>query len=182
MGEYALLSEVYGSDFKKEKKEKKSKKKKQPNEIIEPNDMDKVLLGEQTISPEVKIKNMNINPYEGTEARLLEDQNDMNNHNIQHNQPNQRYSDYSPKSVYQRQIVKETSFKDDPEYKEFLEYKRKKRNQELIDEVELIEKKQRSVSNYSQKDQLNELLLYIFTGFFLLMLFDNIYKMGKRSY
>ena len=129
MGEYALLSEVYGSDFKKDKKEKKSKKKKQ-QEIIEPNDMDKVLLGEQTTEPEVRLRNMHINPYEGTEDRLLEDQNDMNNHNIQHNQHNQhnqRRQDYSPKSVYQRQTLKDESLKDDPEYREFLEYKRNKR-------------------------------------------------------
>ena len=185
MGEYALLSEVYGSDFKKdkkEKKEKKSKKKMPVIDVIEPDEMDKVLLDEQSVSPEVKVRNMNISPYEGTEARLLEDQNDMNNHNIQHNQHNQRRQDYSPKSVYQRQIGPIESLKDDPEYREFLEYKRKKRNQELIDEMEIIERKQKSRSSYSQKDQMNELLLYIFTGFFLLMLFDNIYKMGKRSY
>ena len=69
MGEYALLSEVYGSDFKKEKKGKKSKKK---IPVIEPDEMDKVLLGEQTVSPEVKIRNMNIDPYEGSEAKLLD--------------------------------------------------------------------------------------------------------------
>ena len=34
----------------------------------------------------------------------------------------------------------------------------------------------------TQEDQFNELLLYIFTGFFLLMLYDNIYKLGKNSY
>ena len=28
----------------------------------------------------------------------------------------------------------------------------------------------------------NELLLYVFTGFFLLMIYDNIYKLGKNSY
>ena len=31
-------------------------------------------------------------------------------------------------------------------------------------------------------DQLNELILYIFTGFFLLVLYDNIYRLGKKSY
>ena len=54
MGEYALLSEVYGSEFKKEKREKKSKKK---IPVIEPDEMDKVLLGEQSVSPEVKVRN-----------------------------------------------------------------------------------------------------------------------------
>ena len=33
-----------------------------------------------------------------------------------------------------------------------------------------------------QGEQFNELLLYIFTGFFILMLFDNIYKLGRDSY
>ena len=31
-------------------------------------------------------------------------------------------------------------------------------------------------------DQFNELLLYVFTGFFLMILYDNIYRLGKDSY
>ena len=31
-------------------------------------------------------------------------------------------------------------------------------------------------------DQFNELLLYIFTGIFLLVLIDYIYKLGKKSF
>ena len=43
------------------------------------------------------------------------------------------------------------------------------------------------IQNFKSKitfdnDQFNELLLYIFTGFFLLMIYDNIYKLGKNSY
>ena len=34
----------------------------------------------------------------------------------------------------------------------------------------------------TQEEQFNELLLYMFTGFILLMLYDNIYKLGKKSY
>ena len=30
--------------------------------------------------------------------------------------------------------------------------------------------------------QLNELLLFIFSGIFILLLFDYIYKLGKKSY
>ena len=59
------------------------------------------------------------------------------------------------------------SFEDDPDYLEFLEYKKSKLN----------------LGKSSNKDeQFNELLLYIFTGFFLLMIYDNIYKLGKNSY
>ena len=31
-------------------------------------------------------------------------------------------------------------------------------------------------------EQFNELLLYVFTGFFLLMIYDNIYKLGRQTY
>ena len=34
------------------------------------------------------------------------------------------------------------------------------------------------ISNNTE-EQFNELLLYVFTGFFLLMIYDNIYKLGK---
>ena len=81
MGEYALLSEVYGSEFKKEKREKKSKKK---IPVIEPDEMDKVLLGEQSVSPEVKVRNMNISPYGGDEMRFVEDDVNTGNPNIHH--------------------------------------------------------------------------------------------------
>jgi hypothetical protein len=33
----------------------------------------------------------------------------------------------------------------------------------------------------STEEQFNELLLYVFTGFFLLMIYDNIYKLGKDN-
>ena len=32
------------------------------------------------------------------------------------------------------------------------------------------------------EEQFNELLLYVFTGFFLLMIYDNIYKLGRDSF
>ena len=48
-------------------------------------------------------------------------------------------------------------------------------------EIERLQKQ--SLPNiYSPNNQINQLLLYIFTGFFFLMLFDNIYKLGKKSY
>ena len=41
-------------------------------------------------------------------------------------------------------------------------------------------KQENQLSN--SNEQFNELLLYVFTGFFLLMIYDNIYKLGKDSY
>ena len=76
----------------------------------------------------------------------------------------------------------------DPEYEEFLEYKRMKKQEN--EKKKNIEQKTESklqlpsvVKNMiDTNDQFNELLLYIFTGFFLLMIYDNIYKLGKDSY
>ena len=33
-----------------------------------------------------------------------------------------------------------------------------------------------------KEKNLNDLLLYIFTGFFLLLIYDNIYRLGRKSY
>ena len=46
--------------------------------------------------------------------------------------------------------------------------------------IEIKQEKKQELWN--QNEQFNELLLYIFTGFFLLMIYDNIYKLGKDSY
>ena len=43
-----------------------------------------------------------------------------------------------------------------------------------------IQRKKLSFIDYNE--QFNELLLYVFTGFFLLIIYDNIYKLGKNSY
>ena len=42
---------------------------------------------------------------------------------------------------------------------------------------EINDKKERNSDH-----QFNELLLYIFTGFFLLIIYDNMYQFGKKSY
>ena len=60
---------------------------------------------------------------------------------------------------------------------DFLEFKR------MRDKKRTIEIKQEQKQELSdQNEQFNELLLYVFTGFFLLMIYDNIYKLGKDSY
>ncbi len=180
MGEYALLTEVYGSDFKEKKKKKQKKKgdskdnsKENINRVIDPDEMDRVLLNGESVSPEVKIRNLKINPHDEMDDHFEE----YFRNDSQSNRPSNRYEDVSS---YSRNIK---SYKDDPEYKDFLEYKEKKRNRLLENEMRMIESE--NYSNYNQyttNDKLNELMLYIFTGFFVLLLFDNIYKLGKRSY
>ena len=64
---------------------------------------------------------------------------------------------------------------DDPDYREFLEFKR---NKNSFKRNTVLDAKPK----FQEKDQLNELILYIFTGFFLIIIYDNIYKLGKNSY
>ncbi len=147
MGEYALLTEVWGPEYdgKKPKKEKKKKKRNvEEIPILEPSEMDKELLEE----PSEKVRKMSISPYSKDDSVFQP----MNPNIVNYKTP-------------EKPVVK--NYQDDPEYREFLEFKKMKGNRSTIPQT---------------NDQFNELLLYVFTGFFLLMLYDNIYKFGKDSY
>lgn len=78
--------------------------------------------------------------------------------------------------VYDKKSIRPSRIEDDPDYKEFLEFKKNKNS--LKRDKPIIQKSDTSNDN----EQLNELILYIFTGFFLLVLYDNIYRLGKKSY
>ena len=60
---------------------------------------------------------------------------------------------------------------------EFLEFKRMK----VMKSQKSSSKSNRYLGS-STEEQFNELLLYVFTGFFLLMIYDNIYKLGRDSF
>ena len=148
MGEYALLTEVWGPEYGGKKPKKEKKKKKRNDEeipILEPSEMDKELLEE----PSEKVRKMSISPYSKDDSVFQ-----PMNPNIVRTQPKQ----VNPI---------ESRYFDDPEYQEFLEFKKMKSNRFLLPQ---------------SNEQMNELLLYVFTGFFLLMLYDSIYKFGKDSY
>lgn len=74
-----------------------------------------------------------------------------------------------------REKIRPTMIEEDPDYREFLEFKKNKNslNKNVSDKI---------INKIDEKDQINELILYIFTGFFLLILYDNIYRLGKKSY
>ena len=73
---------------------------------------------------------------------------------------------------------------EDPEYQEFMEFKRMKQNERhkerQKENIELL--KSSNGPSTTPEHQLNELLLYVFTGFFLLVIYDNMYQFGKKSY
>jgi hypothetical protein len=76
-----------------------------------------------------------------------------------------------------------TEKSDDPDYLDFLTYKRLRKRYERTGEASTgVEGFSNSDTLTTPHDQFNELLLYMFTGVFILMLFDNIYKLGKDAF
>ena len=168
----ALLSEVWPDMVQKPQKRKRKKKTNNNslmNPPMTPNEMESELLDDDIDNKELdsrrKLKGMNISPYTDNEIHYQDTKKVVDlelNDNIVRPDKTREYK---------------KSYEDDPEYQEFLEFKRmkeRKRNNEIKQEnkLELID----------QNQQFNELLLYVFTGFFLLMIYDNIYKLGKDSY
>jgi len=177
MSGYAMLSEVY-PDWKKKKKSKKVKQNKEFIVPLSPNEMDKELLNDDLDDKlNLKLKNMNVGPYTDNDLEYqgIDKQDYMINNNVV------SYENQTQGPRPTRSKV------DDPEYEEFLEYKRmkqenenQKKNEKKVEESKL--QVPSVIKNMIEtNDQFNELLLYIFTGFFLLMIYDNIYKLGRDS-
>ena len=160
----ASLTEVWGSDFNT--KPKKVKKKKSKNNSLDQDEIESELL----IQSEDKIPLIE----DRVRLRMLRDD----------RQENDMYQRINPNVVTRGNPyggeIKPLRIEEDPDYQEFLEFKkRKKSNMERSPERSI----ERSIeSKVNQSEQLNELLLYVFTGFFLLILYDNIYRLGKDSY
>ena len=153
----ASLSEVWGEDFTT--KPKKAKKKKFKVKPLTPDEMESELLIKDEDKPRVM----------GDQERVHLLSQDVNPNILTRRNPYGRI----PKGI-----------EDDPDYKEFMEFKSMKNRRKFIEEQErkhtpvIQEKGYQSTS----EEQFNELLLYVFTGFFLMVLYDNIYRLGKDSY
>tara|TARA_B100000700_G_C14878146_1_gene776729 strand:- start:276 stop:749 length:474 start_codon:yes stop_codon:yes gene_type:complete len=154
----ASLSEVWGDDFTIKKKKKNKKQKTKP---LTPEEMDRDLLINDedkdifNIDENQKIKNLSksIKPDDPFYS--------FNKNVVTRNQP------YGQRP----RIIEE-----DPDYEDFMRFKAMKYNTDKE-----FRKDNLKVNNQSN-NQLNELLLYIFTGFFLLIIYDNMYHFGKKSY
>jgi len=163
----ASLSEVWGEDFKPQKKVKRKKFKNKP---LSPDEMDSGLLIRQSEKPSFQ--------NERERLSLLRDdrEEDYTYERINPNvvTPGNPYG-FGRENVRERkrEIIRPSRIEDDPDYQEFLEYKRNKNS---------FKKQVNRTIKIDENDQFNELLLYVFTGFFLLILYDNIYKLGKKSY
>jgi hypothetical protein len=164
----ALLSEVWPDMVQKPRKTRRLKKKKVDDPLLDqpltPDEMETELLDDRSnneLDPRRRLKGMRVSPYTDDEIQYQDTSNKVDlelNDNI-----------VRPSTT--RNIRKE-SLSDDPDYQEFLEFKRM-RNQSAPP--------QHVLAQNSTEEQFNELLLYVFTGFFLLMIYDNIYKLGKDN-
>ena len=189
----ALLSEVWPDMVQKPKKPKRLKKKKTEDPLFDspltPDEMETELLDDRSnpeLDPNKKLKGMRVSPYTDNENQYQDNKKtvDLNlNNNI-----------VRPDTT--RNIVRE-SLADDPDYADFLEFKQMKARQSEARQRETgqSEARQRETGQKVKspptglrrsietphEDQFNELLLYVFTGFFLLMIYDNIYKLGKDT-
>ena len=191
----ASLIEVYGSDFAKaRKKEKKKKRRHDPKQNIplspmNPQEMDKELLSDvfdESLRPDEKVRGLKTSVYSNDDKiyQPIQNPNVMtyeNQFDVFEDQParlerttkmgwrGENAEDHKPGII---------DLLGDPDYEEFLEYLKAKRSK-----TQGIPKGVEGFGNpVNQSEQFNELLLYIFTGFFILMLFDNIYKLGRDSY
>ena len=162
----ALLSEVWPDMVQKPKKRRKKKKSSDPlmNPPLSPNEMDTELLDDienDELDPNKKLSGMRVSPYTDNEIHY------QNTKKMVDLELNENIVRPDTKRQYKK------SYEDDPEYQEFLEFKRMKERKKITESKNIIS---------DQNEQFNELLLYVFTGFFLLMIYDNIYKLGKDSY
>lgn len=184
----ALLSEVWPDMVQKPKKTKRLKKKKTEDPLFDspltPDEMETELLDDRPnpeLDPNKRLKGMRVSPYTDDENQYQDTKKtvDLNlNNNI-----------VRPDTT--RNIVRE-SLADDPDYQEFLEFKRMKDRQREARQNEARQSESERKDKFSpmgtrrpletsHEEQFNELLLYVFTGFFLLMIYDNIYKLGKDT-
>ena len=166
----ALLSEVWPDMVEKPRKAKKQKKKPKMDQVIQPltpQEMETELLEDnenEEQDPRRKLQGMRVSPYTDDEIQYQNTKRRVDlelNDNIVRPDPARAIARRKPELT------------EDPDYEEFLEFKK------------LKESKRRKVvpkDALKTNEQFNELLLYVFTGFFLLMIYDNIYKLGKNSY
>jgi len=166
----ALLSEVWPDMVQKPKKTKRIKKKSGDplmNPPMTPDEMETELLDDrknEELDPRKRLQGMRVSPYTDNETQY------QNNKRV----VDLEFNNNIVRSDMMRNIKRESILSDDPEYQEFLEFKRMKSQKSSSKPSRYLET--------STEEQFNELLLYVFTGFFLLMIYDNIYKLGRDSF
>lgn len=165
---YANLEEVYGKNFKLNGN-KKNKRKKIP---LETKEMETELLTKQDMaeftkrnSPMSRVSRINLDPYDKN-GNL-----DGHIYNMNSNNENILNENHIPISPFNHPYSMYHEMLNDPDYRDFLVYKKMKKNTN-----DLYEPFTNSVDVNSS--EFDNLLLYIFTGVFILIMFDNVFKLG----
>ena len=179
---FCELDQAFNSTIKRKKRSSKSRKLNIEVELIQRGDIYVRDVDRPNLSNSLDSETVNALPftYEKNEqyAKLRQEQKLEQQHN-RDEKPNQMQFDMNAKfdqmvRDFESRIVKLEEF-----------YERKIRE---ILENNRIEKESRKIEPFTvnkptfNNDQFNELLLYIFTGIFLLVLIDYIYKLGKKSF
>ena len=159
----ASLSEVWGDDFKEKKKNKKKKLK-----PLTPAEMESELLVKDT-------DRVGFETDEFRRHKMLRDDRFLDNSKPVNYTNSNIVSSMNPYGKIPEKL------EDDPDYNEFLEFKRNKYNSNNSN-TNNSKGHAEELIPIDMNYQLNELLLYVFTGFFLLILYDNIYRLGIKSY
>ena len=176
---FCELDQAFNSTIKRKKRSSKSRKIDIEDELIQSGDIYVRDVDRPNLSNSLDSKTVNALPftYEQNEqyAKLRQEQKLEQQHN-RDEKPNQMQFDMNKKfdqmvRDFESRIVKLEEF-----------YERK------IEEILKNNREEPKIEPFTlnkptfNNDQFNELLLYIFTGIFLLVLIDYIYKLGKKSF
>jgi hypothetical protein len=179
---YCTLEEAWGSDFKKQKKKSRKEQRlekeeqKMLHEAIDP----QILIPEtqrmadyrKILTPETN-KHSNINAYDDSFDSYIS--------------PYQRY-DSDPIQISNERILANNKAKDEsysvPETEKTNEIETQLDKLVHLTENEYHTLKQEFKEGFSNQtdEQFNQLILYIFTGIFYLLMLDMMYQLGKKSY
>ena len=179
---FCEINQAFNSSFKRKKKSGKSRKLDIEDELIQRGDIYVPEVDRPNLSNSLDTETVNALPftYEQNEKYAqLRQQQQLQQQQSLDQIPNQMQVDMNKKfdemvREFESRIVKLEDF-----------YERKIR--EILDNNK-AEKQSRNIEPFTlnkptfNNDQFNELLLYIFTGIFLLVLIDYIYKLGKKSF
>lgn len=153
---FALLDEVYGKGFTKKNKKSKDNVKNSKLRTVPYQDL-------ETVYEEIPVNRK------------------LNNYEEQFNKQKQQHKALflSPPNC-QTNISSIHDILEDPEYRDYLEYRLLKDKKECVEPLK--EGFENKIIVDTPEDQFNELLLYIFTGFFFIMIINTMYKLGRDSY
>ena len=146
---------------RKRKRSKPLETKEMETELLSTNDMNEFKLRN---TPQSRISRLGIDPYDPFNNTYNNVNNNMN-YNMSNNYP------VGPNNPFNHPYSMYHYIMNDPDYKDFLIYKKMKNNTNNL--YEPFVNKTTTIN-----DDFDQLLLYIFTGIFILIMFDNVYKLG----